>query len=961
ARSWRTGVRKHLDLLERFGRYPSHNAARGRLTTPAEAAFLARPEFTALFPRTPKASRRAGSQGAERPGAEARPVPAGPRLRVLVLHGFRQNGEVLRRRTRKMRDALDDAAEFVFVTSPMAYAPRGDDRDGTIAAFGEVPDYPMQRAWWLANEDSAVYEGFDASIAFLENVFRTQGPFDGVLGFSQGGTMAAVLAAMLPHPSIAFRFAICVSSFPSRAKAHAAYVRPGSVRVPSLHVLGLNDLLVTPDRSIALLDVFDRSTSTLVKHAGGHFVPNAWPYGAIRSFLSGFLAGATTPPAPAAPAALPPGDGPYERACEALSAGAPLPAGALRELAERQQWKELQALAMLASQRGTAPGVHDAIVALFANQLTRDLRVAAALPAYGDEAPAAERARRLFGVLARDTMTEGEEPLPSLCARLAPRIGSQTDKACRLARGVARAMFPEHEMRAVLAAKAQRDATPEAAVPINEASRRRGPRTLDEPAQIKHLTYQRYKQVLSLLNGVLNEIDPAQASRRARRLHQARVVSPEAITALQSRPLSTHVIEPEPEPVVPCTLDDLSPLLAHLRSNAGVPQQTAFHKGTLTTDGRLDLCKQVVGPEGIKPLLGAMMHSDRVKRLLLGNNVVGDSGAEAIASFLRERRNSPLECWYIAGNQIGPEGLRHLCDALAGDERVTSLWLKRNPLKPAGMASLATLLRHNRAIEVLDVVNCGLLDEGLATLLGALHGPGANRTLKHLYVGTNGVTERSAPLLAELLAGDCALESLYLSCNRLGDGGAEAIAKALRSNHRLRRLSLASNRVGPRGANALAEALAGHPSLELLDLGFTKATNTVGELGNFLGDEGARAIARMLEHNQVLRVLDLLHNFITQIGVNHLRDALEVNRSLLSLQLTQFGRVHNEPGKEAIRAALDRNRGFVPPEQADRVAKIEFPDHVLDIYSVYRTRSLTPPLGAPRLTPARRGADVRRA
>jgi hypothetical protein len=280
-----------------------------------------------------------------------------------------------------------------------------------------------------------------------------------------------------------------------------------------------------------------------------------------------------------------------------------------------------------------------------------------------------------------------------------------------------------------------------------------------------------------------------------------------------------------------------------------------------------------------------------------------------------------------------------VCDALAHDTKVTALWLKRNPLKPAGMRPLAALLRENRTIEVLDLVNCGLLDEGLATLLGGLMGPGANRTLKHLYLGTNGVTERSAPLIAEFLAGDCRLESLYLSCNRLGDDGVVAIARGLSENRTLQRLSLASNRVGPRGAAALAAALADHPTVALVDLGFTKATNTVGELGNFVGDEGARVLAEMLAGNRTLRALDLLHNFISQVGVNHIRRALEVNRTLTSLQLTQFGRVHNEPGKEEIRAALERNRQLVPPEEATRVSKIEFPDHVMEIYSVYRTKT----------------------
>ena len=74
--------------------------------------------------------------------------------------------------------------------------------------------------------------------------------------------------------------------------------------------------------------------------------------------------------------------------------------------------------------------------------------------------------------------------------------------------------------------------------------------------------------------------------------------------------------------VVPCSLDELQPLLEHLISNKSGPgednQSIVFSRGTIMTGGRLDLCKQVVGPQGIQPLLNAMKHSSVVNRLLLG-------------------------------------------------------------------------------------------------------------------------------------------------------------------------------------------------------------------------------------------------------------------------------------------------------------------------------------------------------
>ena len=49
---------------------------------------------------------------------------------------------------------------------------------------------------------------------------------------------------------------------------------------------------------------------------------------------------------------------------------------------------------------------------------------------------------------------------------------------------------------------------------------------------------------------------------------------------------------------------------------------------------------------------------------------------------------------------------------LESDKQVKALWLKRNPLKPEGMVPIRNLLQKNTFLKVLDLVNCGLLDEG---------------------------------------------------------------------------------------------------------------------------------------------------------------------------------------------------------------------------------------------------------
>lgn len=380
-------------------------------------------------------------------------------------------------------------------------------------------------------------------------------------------------------------------------------------------------------------------------------------------------------------------------------------------------------------------------------------------------------------------------------------------------------------------------------------------------------------------------------------------------------------------------MEDLEPLLNFLRSGDGVDDETMFKRGALLPDGKLDLCKQVVGPTGINPLLQSMACNPYVTTLMIGNNIVGNDGARSIAEYIKSGK-SALRTWYIAGNNFDGEGIKPIAEALSQDSQVTALWLKRNPLLPAGVGHLANMLRLNCTLQVLDLVNTGVQDEGVRLLFAGLE---HNKALKHLYLDQNAITPSGAGWIARHLAEHDELETLFLSCNRLGCNGAEILAQGLEKNKNLARLSLASNRIAYRGAGLLCKAVHHHPSLVFLDLGFTKATEAVREVANFIGDRGAEHVAEMLKVNTTLRSLNLLHNAIGQLGVNHIKDALVNNHTLTSLQMTQFGRVHNEIARELIREYVERNKVLVQ-DRLQEMNRVEWPDHVTHIMSVYRTK-----------------------
>jgi hypothetical protein len=59
-------------------------------------------------------------------------------------------------------------------------------------------------SWWFSSEDmmfdskkpSDVCLGFEKSLALIEETFEKQGPFDGLLGFSQGAAFVGILCGM---------------------------------------------------------------------------------------------------------------------------------------------------------------------------------------------------------------------------------------------------------------------------------------------------------------------------------------------------------------------------------------------------------------------------------------------------------------------------------------------------------------------------------------------------------------------------------------------------------------------------------------------------------------------------------------------------------------------------------------------------------------------------------------------
>ena len=339
-------------------------------------------------------------------------------------------------------------------------------------------------------------------------------------------------------------------------------------------------------------------------------------------------------------------------------------------------------------------------------------------------------------------------------------------------------------------------------------------------------------------------------------------------------PIRCPVITKPQEGLAPAA--DFDPLLARLReAGRSEPATEVFPRGTVQADGRLDLCKQGVGPVQAGLIAGAAANSPLVRHLLLGTNGLGTEGSRAVADALRPGHG--IETLYLGCNAIGPAGVDALAGRLADDDTVTALWLKRNPVGDEGVARLAAALSSNTRIRTLDLVNTGMTGAGLTALAESLAAGG--RQLQRLYLGGNGFGPESVPALAMLIH-DAGIRELYLAANHLGDRGSTALAATAEGLPMT--LGLGGNGLTPIGAAALA---AGCHRWTVLDLARPPSEKALGATGNTVGDEGAAAFARALPQAR-LRRLDLRRTAIGGRGARLLAEAIEDHPTLEYLGIT---------------------------------------------------------------------------
>ncbi|KAK3322678.1 serine hydrolase FSH [Apodospora peruviana] len=201
--------------------------------------------------------------------------------RILCLHGQGTNAAIFKIQARKLVALLEQDFELVFAEG-MIDCPAGP---GILPVFEKSGPFRM---WlydnWIDSEPDEEPDWSSGVQRLADDVLVKQGPFVGVLGFSQGAKAAMHLLRWAEKKygedsPLKFSLLVC-GTVPGRGvrdpddrrcKVCEESLALGRVKAESIHVIGSDDHW-RPE-SEALLKFFEPETRNLVRFPGGHHMP----------------------------------------------------------------------------------------------------------------------------------------------------------------------------------------------------------------------------------------------------------------------------------------------------------------------------------------------------------------------------------------------------------------------------------------------------------------------------------------------------------------------------------------------------------------------------------------------------------------------------------------------------------------------------------------------------------------
>ncbi|XP_073524254.1 NACHT, LRR and PYD domains-containing protein 12-like isoform X1 [Phyllobates terribilis] len=280
----------------------------------------------------------------------------------------------------------------------------------------------------------------------------------------------------------------------------------------------------------------------------------------------------------------------------------------------------------------------------------------------------------------------------------------------------------------------------------------------------------------------------------------------------------------------------------------------AFILQTCTSVENLNLSKCSINTEGLKRLEPALHN---IQNLRLVRNNLTETSCIHLASIIRNNRS--LKTLGLAINRLSGPHFSDLMEALSSPGcTVQNLQLDGNNLQDTSLPQLASGIRNNQSLKILNLSNNHLLGPQFCDFMEALSSP------------------------------DCRIEELLLHGNKLPETCCTEFACLIRKRQDLKILGLSGNHLfGPK-FNDLVEALS-NPDCGIEELHLAR---------NDLPENSCIQLASLIRNNRFLKILGLSGNFLSGPHFSDLVEALSSpDCRIKDLQMWDNGLTEEEKDK----------------------------------------------------------------
>ena len=228
-------------------------------------------------------------------------------------------------------------------------------------------------------------------------------------------------------------------------------------------------------------------------------------------------------------------------------------------------------------------------------------------------------------------------------------------------------------------------------------------------------------------------------------------------------------------------------------------------------------CNQI-GDDGFVALANAAACHHDMARIDLSRNQIGGFGIRAM--YRSQERNKMCQ-FVLFGNQLGNEGVQHVCAAwkqFGGKGSHSILNLHGNDFSLGGAQAIGDLLNGNDFLQELNVSSNTLGSRG-AEALATRMVPAGRNVLRQINLANNRLRDDGADEVARISEANAEnLTKLNLSSNEIEDRGGERLANALAKNTFMTNFTASNNAFRDRTVDAMCNMIAGSKTMKVIDI-----------------------------------------------------------------------------------------------------------------------------------------------